>query len=305
MQVQLIDIEHRTLKTESMFGIFGRDASGKLWEIGIYGLIFEFYVKAFHYPGSVERIIYELNEVLGAAHHTVAAPIKYIFKTKKLNLYGYSEDTFEVFCIGLTAFKCIGPTLDYLHRICTGVNLEIFNEIIDPIIYFMNKLEIQSWVNITQISGNNTAHVDHLTAIPLAVETSIAPLTTISIDIECISESGGFPNADTDPIILIAAIVNNSLSNEHRLQKHVFASQSVGNGANDSLNGSSLSNQITYNSFTSESGMLSAWSAFVIDIDPDIITGYNIQSFDLPYILRRMQVLDIRESCRFARGKNL
>ena len=33
--------------------------------------------------------------------------------------------------------------------------------------------------------------------------------------------------------------------------------------------------------------MLDRWSQFVQEVDPDIITGYNIQNFDIPYIVER------------------
>lgn len=36
-----------------------------------------------------------------------------------------------------------------------------------------------------------------------------------------------------------------------------------------------------------------AWSAFVRIIDPDVITGYNIQNFDLPYLISRAQILKV------------
>ena len=35
------------------------------------------------------------------------------------------------------------------------------------------------------------------------------------------------------------------------------------------------------------------WSAFVREVDPDIITGYNIQNFDLPYLLNRAAHLKV------------
>jgi len=30
-----------------------------------------------------------------------------------------------------------------------------------------------------------------------------------------------------------------------------------------------------------------AWGSFVREADPDIITGYNVQNFDIPYLLNR------------------
>jgi DNA polymerase delta subunit 1 len=35
------------------------------------------------------------------------------------------------------------------------------------------------------------------------------------------------------------------------------------------------------------------WADFLREVDPDIITGYNIQNFDFAYLLARAQHLNI------------
>ena len=40
-----------------------------------------------------------------------------------------------------------------------------------------------------------------------------------------------------------------------------------------------------------EKDLLFAWREFVRVLDPDIITGYNIINFDLPYIIGRADTL--------------
>jgi DNA polymerase delta subunit 1 len=42
-----------------------------------------------------------------------------------------------------------------------------------------------------------------------------------------------------------------------------------------------------------EDAMLLAWSEFVQEVDPDIITGYNISNFDFPYLLDRADALKL------------
>ncbi|VDN16882.1 unnamed protein product [Dibothriocephalus latus] len=37
----------------------------------------------------------------------------------------------------------------------------------------------------------------------------------------------------------------------------------------------------------------SRWTAFVREVDPDIITGYNMQQFDLPYLTSRCEHLQV------------
>lgn len=38
-----------------------------------------------------------------------------------------------------------------------------------------------------------------------------------------------------------------------------------------------------------------AWATFILAMDPDVITGYNIQNFDLPYLISRAQTLKVRK----------
>ena len=51
--------------------------------------------------------------------------------------------------------------------------------------------------------------------------------------------------------------------------------------------------------------MLKAWKDFVCRVDPDIITGYNIERFDLPYIIERGKGLMGRQYAQFSRFKNI
>lgn len=42
-----------------------------------------------------------------------------------------------------------------------------------------------------------------------------------------------------------------------------------------------------------------AWATFILAMDPDVITGYNIQNFDLPYLISRAQTLKVRGASSF------
>jgi DNA polymerase delta subunit 1 len=46
---------------------------------------------------------------------------------------------------------------------------------------------------------------------------------------------------------------------------------------------------------------LQAWRDFVLEVDPDIITGYNIVNFDLPYIINRSAALHMNRYAKFGR----
>ena len=44
-------------------------------------------------------------------------------------------------------------------------------------------------------------------------------------------------------------------------------------------------------SFDDEAEMLEAWTKFVNEVDPDVIIGYNIANFDLPYLIDRANAI--------------
>ena len=46
-------------------------------------------------------------------------------------------------------------------------------------------------------------------------------------------------------------------------------------------------------SFKDEKDMLMAWHKFFTEVDPDIVTGYNITQFDVHYLLERASVLKL------------
>lgn len=47
--------------------------------------------------------------------------------------------------------------------------------------------------------------------------------------------------------------------------------------------------------FETEEEMLEGFCVYTRQLDPDILTGYNVTKFDLAYIIRRIQILDIRD----------
>lgn len=51
--------------------------------------------------------------------------------------------------------------------------------------------------------------------------------------------------------------------------------------------------------------MLEAWAQFIREVDPDIITGYNINNFDLPYLLDRAKHLKLQNFAFLGRITNI
>lgn len=107
----------------------------------------------------------------------------------------------------------------------------------------------------------------------------IAPLRTLSFDIECSNRKGIFPEPEHDSVIQIANVVVKQGVKEPFI-KCIFTLRSCAPIAG-----------ATVRSFESEKEMLLAWTKFITEIDPDVITGYNIQNFDLGYLLNRAKTL--------------
>nr|CCA27509.1 predicted protein putative [Albugo laibachii Nc14] len=118
---------------------------------------------------------------------------------------------------------------------------------------------------------------------PTGQWSKLAPFRVLSFDIECMGRKGHFPEAEHDPIIQIANIVQEQGS-PALLFRNVFVL-----GTCKPIVGTSVME------FVREEDMLERWAAFVRLADPDIITGYNVDNFDIPYILNRGKSLKLSE----------
>lgn len=118
--------------------------------------------------------------------------------------------------------------------------------------------------------------------VPVGPWSSLAPLRILSFDIECQGRKGHFPDAETDPVIQIANTVTLQGS-EAPIIRNVFT-------LNTCL---PIVNAQVICSMTEEE-LLLKWRDFVVSVDPDILTGYNIANFDIPYLLKRAKVLEKR-----------
>ena len=110
----------------------------------------------------------------------------------------------------------------------------------------------------------------------------IGKIRILSFDIECKGRKGHFPEAEHDPVIQIANMITVQGDTEPTV-KNVFTL-----GGCLPIVGSQVINSDT------EEEMLTKWSQFIRDTDPDIITGYNIANFDIPYLMNRAKALQNR-----------
>ncbi|KAL5531593.1 POL3 [Sanghuangporus baumii] len=121
----------------------------------------------------------------------------------------------------------------------------------------------------------------------------IAPLRILSFDIECAGRKGIFPEAQTDPVIQIGNMVTRQGESKPFI-RNVFT-----------LNTCShiVGSQVL--SYKSELELLEAWRDFVEQVDPDVVIGYNIANFDLPYLLDRATALKSKKFMFLGRLKGV
>ncbi|PPR07791.1 hypothetical protein CVT26_014976 [Gymnopilus dilepis] len=115
-----------------------------------------------------------------------------------------------------------------------------------------------------------------------AVET-ITPASrrVLSFDIETDVPPEGFPTPDNESVLQIANMVFMS-GEAHPFIRTVFTV-----GTCSPIAGAEVL------SFKTEAELLSAWQKFFLEADPDVVIGYNINRFDIPYLLRRAQILKL------------
>lgn len=96
----------------------------------------------------------------------------------------------------------------------------------------------------------------------------------MSIDIEIVSSEGGLPEPEKDPIIIISMCFYPAFKGRNST---ILAAKKLRQSETDTLG------------FFNEKEMLTEFLRIVDMYDPDIILGYNINNFDIPYIETRLR----------------
>jgi len=108
------------------------------------------------------------------------------------------------------------------------------------------------------------------------IKYDVSKIRIFTIDIETGAENG-FPNIETADQDILAISIQDS--NTNRIT--VFGAKPFRNEMGD----------VDYLHFESETGLLKGFLHWWSSNYPDIITGWNVQLFDIPYILRRVERL--------------
>ena len=162
------------------------------------------------------------------------------------------------------------------------------------VIRYMVEKEVSGacWIHVRDAKkGKDDAHYEASDITPHPPNDPkwchIADFVILSFDIECKGRQGVFPDPKYDPVIQIASVV--------RVGEAAAETIIMTLGTCAAINGANVC------SFESEKDLLMAWRDLVMRWDPDILVGYNILQFDLPYLLDRAQTLGCYDFSKLSR----
>ena len=167
------------------------------------------------------------------------------------------------------------------------IKYKVYESNLDPVLRLMHRTNIQStgWMDSGDACvRSHLAHVnidlycnDWKTLKPVD-NPETAPFVVASIDIECNSSTGKFPDADVrDDACFQIAVSLAQFGSDIPYDKTCFCYKKT----DSNLEGCIIK------SYDTEREMLMAFKEYMMEKDIDIITGWNIFGFDLEYIMKR------------------
>ncbi len=156
----------------------------------------------------------------------------------------------------------------------------VYEANIDPVLRFMHVSGCRStgWVEVDEgvedLDTRCDLNIFSEEFRPVADRDEIAPLKIMSFDIECHSTTGAFPSPANlgDVVFQIGMTTSKFGTNEPLERKCLCVKQTDGADCE---------------SFGSERELIERFGEYLAEIDPDIITGWNIFGFDLEYLYKR------------------
>ena len=163
---------------------------------------------------------------------------------------------------------------------------KIYEANLDPVLRFMHVSGCTStgWVQVSDFVDDPDTRCDlnlRGTLSPVKDKDSIAPLKVMSFDIECYSSTGAFPNPKIPGDCVFQIGMTTVAFGEvdmRSTRKCLCLKQTDGPDCE---------------SFKTERELLEAFGRYLAEVDPDIITGWNIFGFDLEFLFVRASRLGV------------
>jgi len=258
MEIQLIDVDYMNLGNRPVVRLFGKEKNGKTACVFVSGFLPYFYVD-------------RMSERLEGNSDVVR-----VEKTRK-NVVGEGE--YDLLRVVLADPSKTPELRDGLKA--DGVKVYEADILFKYRYMADNGLTGFGWV---QIDDDRAAHTNAVLtdrrieaneAKPIDRDEDV-PLRILAFDLECITPgSTKVPDAVRDPIILVSMVFSDPYKGRESLVLGTRPAAGV-DSADD------------------EKEMLQKFIDIVLEYDPDVITGFNVNNFDMPYIVERMRQNGVR-----------
>lgn len=278
MQLQIIDVDYFFNGTKPVIRVFGKTENGNAVCL-LYDKLFPyFYAQADKNREQLFRALHSIKE------------IKTVEWVERFTPLGYSEEPATLLKITLYSPQDVPKIRD---RLTDEKLIENTHEADIMFKYrFMadHGLKGMQWI---RFSGSRTpattVKVSGYYADSIEPEEKIenAELRFMAVDIECLSTDTTKPmDAKRDPIVMISL----AFHPDHKEKKStVLVAKPV--KEDDAIG------------FQDEKSMLEGFLKIIDEYDPDVLTGYNINGFDIPFLLERLKKLGLPQTFGRCRDK--
>ena len=289
--------------------LFGKTAAGNSVRCDVKGFKPFFYIQSVEGPTSTKEAARIAVRKYIERHLAQGMPSIEITHVSRKELFGYTQDKFipmlKITMNSIMLFhavkklflnsksepelKKIGNRYDVLGHPFEKIAPKVYEANLDPMLRFlhMRNLKPCGWCSVDGFDeedfseGTTVLEAEVEDINPAEGSVATAPFTVASWDIECMSNSGGFPMATKgDPIIQIGVILSKLGSKE--TEKHIFVLDTCDKIPEGEVHW-----------FKKEKDLLLDWFQWMSDKDVDIMMGYNIFGFDEKYVWERCEKLGI------------
>lgn len=269
MNFQILDADYTIENNGPIIRLFGRNEKNESICCLVPGFEPYFYVK----------VTGDINELCDIIKQTFDV-VKKVNIVEKYEPVGYQKNKKQMIMVTTYEPRNVPEIRDSILEI-SGIE-----EVYETDILFKNRFLIDKnlhgmgWIKIEdseEVFANNiycdkVCKSNNLLEIEKIANSN---LKYLSFDIECLPFEGSMPQPDVSPIIIISLAFSPSYNNMDTIVLVAKKTEQI-----DAVE-----------SFNNEVSMLNRFFDIIREYDPDILLGYNINDFDIPYINERIKKL--------------
>lgn len=266
VDMQILDCDYMMLNNKPLIRLFGKTAEGEAVCALTSKTLPYFYIDV---KDGLEKAKSEIEKSLGAQAETVEKILPIGYQKPKNILKVVGKDPSAVPDMKEAARKYGTPyEADILFK---------YRYLVDNMLKGMTWVRVEGKPAFTKTVRCKAIEAE--TVEPAQAEQKAnAPLRYLSLDIEAVSDSDDrIPEAEKDGIVIISLCFFPDYKNKRTL---VLSAKPIKTGSN-------------VIACADEKEMLKKFIEIVNGYDPDIVIGYNINNFDMPYIVKRLEILQI------------